>query len=77
MVMNQGLKLPVQIKSITGGINKMQRDSIGDNASNLNDVEGRMNINQQTPNFYEFPTGNKNEVTLASVPVNSNENQMN
>ena len=31
MVMNQGIKHPVQIKSITGGINKLQRDSIGEN----------------------------------------------
>ena len=56
MVMNQGLKLPVQIKSING-INKMQRDSIGEN--NLAEYEGRMGMIQQTPNFYEFPGNSK------------------
>ena len=28
-----GLKLPSQIKSITGGLNKLQRDSMGDTGS--------------------------------------------
>ena len=65
----------MQIKSITGGINKMQRDSIGDNTSNTNDFEVRMNVNQQTPNFYEFPAGSKNEGSC--VPANSYDNQMN
>ena len=58
MVMNQGIKLPVQIKSITGGINKLQRDSIGDNNSGANNP-GQDGIMQQTPNFYEFPTNSK------------------
>lgn len=31
VVINNGLKLPAQIKSITGGLNKLQRDSIGEN----------------------------------------------
>lgn len=30
-MINNGLKLPAQIKSITGGLNKLQRDSIGEN----------------------------------------------
>ena len=61
MVTNQGIKLPVQIKSITGGINKMQRDSVGENnVSAANENEGRLAMIQQTPNFYEFPTGQKN-----------------
>jgi len=60
MINNQGggaIKLPVQIKSING-INKMQRDSIGD--TNLAEYEGRVGLMQQTPNFYEFPTNSKN-----------------
>ena len=63
MVMNQGgIKHPVQIKSITGGINKLQRDSIGDNNQNMqnsNQDGNPMGMIQQTPNFYEFPTGQK------------------
>ena len=74
MVMNQGsLKLPTQIKSV----NKMQRDSIGDN-TNLPDFnEGRMVLMQQTPNFYEFPTSSKNQQEGLSLPTTSIDNQMN
>ena len=56
VVINNGLKLPTQIKSITGGLNKLQRDSIGDNNTV---ASGEMGMAQQTPNFYEFPTGTK------------------
>ena len=66
----------MQIKSI----NKMQRDSIGENnvaASNEN--EGRHGgMMQQTPNFYEFPTGSKQAEGAAStlgMPGNSYDNQ--
>mmetsp|Transcript_13469 Transcript_13469/g.18454 ORF Transcript_13469/g.18454 Transcript_13469/m.18454 type:complete len:92 (+) Transcript_13469:3846-4121(+) len=69
MVMNQGLKLPVQIKSING-INKMQRDSIGE--SNLAEYEGRMGLMQQTPNFYEFPTNSKNQEGLSTIGMQAN-----
>jgi len=76
VTMNQGIKLPVQIKSITGGINKMQRDSIGEN--NVNDFEPRLAANQQTPNFYEFPPGSKNEgLNTAAMAASSYDNQMN
>lgn len=58
--MNQGggIKLPAQIKSITGGLNKLQRDSMGDTGSgNPGDGQQMMHgsMMQQTPNFYEQP----------------------
>ena len=84
MVMNQGIKLPVQIKSITGGINKLQRDSIGENNQNSALTSANQdlgNMIQQTPNFYEFPTGSKQGAqqqdgiqTLANIPGNSYDN---
>ena len=81
MVMNHqggaGLKLPSQIKSING-INKMQRDSIGE--SNVAEYEGRMGMMQQTPNFYEFPTNSKNNqegLSTIGMQANSYDNQMN
>ena len=58
VAMNQGIKLPAQIKSITGGINKLQRDSIGENKESIGNTGNQDGIHQ-TPNFYEFPTGSK------------------
>ena len=48
--------MPAQIKSITGGLNKLQRDSMGDTGSG-NPADGQLpgHLMQQTPNFYEFP----------------------
>ena len=40
VMINQGLKLPAQIKSITGGLNKLQRDSIGENNSSNQASQG-------------------------------------
>lgn len=77
VMINNGLKLPVQIKSITGGLNKLQRDSIGDNSGNANGEVGMM---QQTPNFYEFPTGSKQtegNMNNMGLPGSSYDNQMN
>ena len=77
-VANQGIKLPSQIKSITGGVNKIQRDSIGDmNQGNVG-PEGMTGMMQQTPNFYEFPTGSKQDAgSTAGMPGSSYDNQMN
>ena len=76
MVINPALKLPVQIKSITGGLNKLQRDSIGDNNIQPN---GEMGMIQQTPNFYEFPTTSKQQQdsNAMGMPGSSFDNQMN
>ena len=74
MVMNHqggaGLKLPSQIKSING-INKMQRDSIGE--SNVAEYEGRMGMMQQTPNFYDRDGG----MNTIGMQASSYDNQMN
>jgi hypothetical protein len=48
----------VQKKSITGGLNKLQRDSMGDTGSGNLESANTMTMMQQmqTPNFYEMPT---------------------
>lgn len=75
------MKHPVQIKSITGGINKLQRDSIGENNQNMqmSNQDGGMGMIQQTPNFYEFPTGQKQDggISTLGMPGNSYDNQIN
>ena len=49
MVINAGNKLPVQKKSINGGLNKFQRDSMGDTGTgNLEAGQGQI----ASPNFY-------------------------
>jgi hypothetical protein len=49
MIINAGNKLPVQKKSINGGLNKLQRDSMGDTGSgNLEAGQGQI----PSPNFY-------------------------
>ena len=53
-----GLKLPSQIKSITSGLNKLQRDSMGDTGSG----EPQHNA----PNFYEFPNSKAERDTCNS-----------
>lgn len=77
--MGQGIKLPAQIKSITGAINK--RDSVGEpsNSGTAQGSESGHGMIQQTPNFYEFPAGHKPQEGMGHVGMSgsSYDNQMN
>lgn len=46
-----GAKLPAQKKSMTGGLNKLGRDSMGDSVSGLLDAQNQI----VSPNLYNDP----------------------
>lgn len=54
------IKMPIK-KSITGGLNKLHRDSMGDTGTAANDTSGNQQPVNGMLNFYEKPTRDRQD----------------